>query len=249
MSMSMFFWVKKVVPGLIVAADGSGDYTDIQSAVDALPAAGGAIIVKDGTYTLTTSIVIDSDSITITGSGYNTIVTIGAVNDYVFNLTGGTRFELRSMRLIGTTYLPIPAEVIRLENCSDGLIDRCWLTAPRSRIFDNGGSVTRVTISNNFIYDCYDWAIYFSMAGTNNCLICNNYIDNTHDYDGIALIGDCNNNVITNNVIRNSNRYGIYIQAATGDKNIIIGNIITGSGTAAILDNGTGTVNIGNVES
>ena len=249
MTMGMFFWVKKVVPALIVSADGTGDYTDIQSAIDALPAAGGAIIIKDGTYTVSTPIIIDSANIMITGSGYNTIVTIGSTNNYVFNLTSGTRFELRNMRIVGTTAVPLSAEAIRLQGCSDGLIDRCWLTATKSMIFSSGGAVSHVTISNNFIYNCSTYAIVFSVTGTDNNLIVNNHVDTVDDYDAVLISGDCNNNVITGNVITNANRYGIYISTATADKNIVINNIITGSGTQAIRDEGTDTMIAHNITS
>lgn len=37
----------------VVALDGTGDFTDIQSAINALPSSGGKIVVREGTYTLT----------------------------------------------------------------------------------------------------------------------------------------------------------------------------------------------------
>lgn len=61
----------KYVATKLVAADGSGDYTDIQSAINALPASGGVVYVKEGTYTLSSKITIDK-KLTLIGSGNGT---------------------------------------------------------------------------------------------------------------------------------------------------------------------------------
>lgn len=74
MVMGMFFWVKKVVPFLIVATDGSGDYTTISAALSALPATGGHIYIKPGTYTQTVAIGTTKDNVTISGAGESTII-------------------------------------------------------------------------------------------------------------------------------------------------------------------------------
>lgn len=64
-----------------------GDYTDIQSALNALPAAGGLIFVREGTYNITTSILMPSKHVRIIGcggaalfggGGASTIIDIGA---------------------------------------------------------------------------------------------------------------------------------------------------------------------------
>lgn len=64
-----------------------GDYTDIQSALNALPADGGLIFVREGTYNITTSILMPSKNVRIIGcggaaifggGGASTIIDIGA---------------------------------------------------------------------------------------------------------------------------------------------------------------------------
>lgn len=56
-------------PFVVVAADGSGNYTDLASAVTALPSTGGMIFVKEGTYALTAAVVIDKPNVLIQGAG------------------------------------------------------------------------------------------------------------------------------------------------------------------------------------
>ena len=59
----------------IVSTDSdTGDYTDIQSAINNLPSSGGTIFVKQGTYTLTSGITIADSDVAVIGEGRNTII-------------------------------------------------------------------------------------------------------------------------------------------------------------------------------
>lgn len=59
---------------IIVSLDGTGDTDSIQEAVDMLPADGGEIFIKEGTYDITSPILIDQYWVTITGTGHGTIL-------------------------------------------------------------------------------------------------------------------------------------------------------------------------------
>jgi len=66
-------WVSLTpVATIVVAADGTGNFTTIQEGIDALPAGGGVVYVKEGTYTITAKITINSKNISIIGSGMST---------------------------------------------------------------------------------------------------------------------------------------------------------------------------------
>ncbi|KKK65708.1 hypothetical protein LCGC14_2971450, partial [marine sediment metagenome] len=65
---------KKVVATVIVATDGSGDYTDIQDGIDALPSGGGVVYIKEGTYDIDTTITIPNSNISVIGAGHSTII-------------------------------------------------------------------------------------------------------------------------------------------------------------------------------
>jgi|GEM_PF-386930 len=51
-----------------------GSCDDIQAAIDGLPAAGGAVLVKAGTYTCDGSVVIDRDDVSLRGVGPATVL-------------------------------------------------------------------------------------------------------------------------------------------------------------------------------
>src|SRR3990167_9151216 len=62
------------VATIIVAADGSGDYETLQEALNHIPAGGGIIYVKEGTYIINSQIIISTNKITIIGAGAGTIL-------------------------------------------------------------------------------------------------------------------------------------------------------------------------------
>lgn len=71
-------WVAVVSPAtIVVATDGSGHTTDIQEGIDMLTADGGIVYIKEGTYTITSTINITIDNIVVRGTGRGTIIKIG----------------------------------------------------------------------------------------------------------------------------------------------------------------------------
>jgi parallel beta-helix repeat protein len=62
---------------LLVDASGKGDYSSIQEAVDALGPGGGEVLVAEGTYTLTSAVVLDGvEGVTIRGVGPGTVLRV-----------------------------------------------------------------------------------------------------------------------------------------------------------------------------
>ena len=63
---------KEPIGRVVVAADGTGDTTDIQTGLDMLSnykGVGGEVYIKEGTYTITSTITIPNNNITLRGSG------------------------------------------------------------------------------------------------------------------------------------------------------------------------------------
>lgn len=53
--------------------DGTNDQVEINAAIQALPSAGGEIIVLDGTYNIKSTIILDKGNVKISGTGKNTV--------------------------------------------------------------------------------------------------------------------------------------------------------------------------------
>jgi hypothetical protein len=77
-------------PTVIVATDATGDYSDIQTAINALPAGGGRVFIKEGTYNLAAKLLIQSSNVTLQGQGVTTILHLNnAVNQSVLEIGDG----------------------------------------------------------------------------------------------------------------------------------------------------------------
>jgi len=94
------------VATVIVASDGSGDYTDIQDGIDALPAGGGLVFIKNGTYNLSTTITIAKSNVVLEGQGDNTILFLNSgVNDNIIELGDGVNpysfIQVKNLKIDG----------------------------------------------------------------------------------------------------------------------------------------------------
>src|SRR3990167_5690454 len=99
MAMNLGSFASRVVATKVVATDGTGDFTDIQSAIDALPSDGGVVYIKEGTYIITSTITKASDNIFIMGAGVATIIETEANVDVIE--IGGDKWTIQNLRIDG----------------------------------------------------------------------------------------------------------------------------------------------------
>ena len=68
-----------VAATLVVGTDlASADYLTIQAAVDALPAAGGTIYLREVTFSPTATVTLANKSIRFVGSGWSTVIDLAS---------------------------------------------------------------------------------------------------------------------------------------------------------------------------
>jgi hypothetical protein len=81
-----------------------GDGTDltIASAIAALPAAGGLIFVKQGTYPIAATLALTDKPIEIVGAGDGTILDLGASGIAAFTAAFVRKYVIRDLRVIGS---------------------------------------------------------------------------------------------------------------------------------------------------
>lgn len=112
---------------------GQGDYTDIQSAIDALPSGGGLIFVRAGTYTLAASINIKVANTQLQGEGVASIIQFNqaSVTTAVkFNANDLERCAFRGFSVIQTNGSEATSVGISCGNqpffqVDDVLVDNC----------------------------------------------------------------------------------------------------------------------------
>lgn len=168
MPMSLGSYSSRVVATLVVATDGTGDYTTIQSAVDNLPSGGGVIYVKEGSYN--EKITISINNVSLIGSGRGTSIWYAGNNNTMLTISANNCFVdkiliYNSSPTIGSTIISVSG--------SDNIITNIWcgradttvnITGSRNVISyvhsdtDSGfGSVPVITISTgtqNLLSNC-----------------------------------------------------------------------------------------------
>ena len=97
------------MPTLRVAANGGGDYSTVQAAIDHLPATGGVVLVAPGTYR--EQVIINQSHITLKGTGADPGQTI--VVDDTSQGTRGTKPSYATVHVLGDDF---HAENITFEN-------------------------------------------------------------------------------------------------------------------------------------
>jgi len=240
------------VATIIVAADGSGDYTSIQDGIDALPATGGVVYIKEGTYNITEAINLFTSNIALMGAGASTNIT--TTDNIVMIFVG-----------------QIAGPAITANNC---IIDSIHLTGAGAAHANNYGIImargSNLRLSNCLVEACGAHGFSCNFLGgikgvfyANTCkdnigdgialvdapeVLLNANICNNNDGAGIRLYAadtesrDCN---ITGNTCKYNTGYGIQIDASCGE-NLVVANVVSNNTAGQILDNGDATVEANN---
>lgn len=207
--------IDKNTATFIVAKDGSGNYVDIQSALNALSESGGCIYVKEGVYDISSTILIEFfDGLSIIGSGPTTIL----------RLVAGANVHVMQIRYTDHVYLAnfvISGNKLQQTVTVDGIY------------VETEG--TNFSFHNLEIRNVRGHGICFSKRNAYSFLI-GNYVRNC-DLDGI-FCQDGNNSIIQGNLCRSNEGNGIRIHGGyslTLSGNCCYSNKIDGvklSGTA-----------------
>jgi parallel beta-helix repeat protein len=204
---------------LYVGGSGPGNYTTIQSAVDAANP-GDSVFVYNGTYN--EYVIINQNNVNINGENRNTTI-IDATNlgycFYANNKHGNciSNFSLKKSNGNG----------IRLDNSYSNLISDCIIFDTNSQGIHLCNSDSN-TIKNCDIYQNLDHGILLNGWCTNNQIL--NCKIHHNSNDGI-IIGDGSNlmyNIIVNCEISNNTHHGVWLLYA-------VANTIS---NCSIVDNG-----------
>jgi len=195
------------VATVVVAADGSGDFTDIQDGIDALPAGGGNVYVKNGVYDIATPILIHKSYVTLEGAGKSTVLKPTAANaDEVIQIGDG----VNPYEHITVKNLMINGDNANVDFC-EGIYIRTY--------------ADHVSILNNYFYDNSSIAIRQSSLSY-YLEIVGNTIENTGSY-AIGLYKAPDVLVQGNNIINSQSSGGSVINCSDCPRARFIGNSIT----------------------
>jgi hypothetical protein len=248
--------------------DGTNDTTIINSAIQALPATGGEIVLLDGIYTVKnpaqTKITLKSN-VLLRGNGVGTIIQPPLNYQYAQNLiqVSGNNVSICNLAIKPNGTHTVGMVSIETNTGIRGLrIQYCYLGLPivfrqgsdfliaDNKFEANSLSLTgTVTLSiirgNSFFSAQYDG---LSLTRLSSSIVAGNLIQ---DFDetrsGIVLgsgTGDYGGNIVANNIIRQTiegSSIGINISGSGSKKNLVMGNHIVGVKTG-IRDLGSDNV-------
>ena len=223
MPMGMGAFAGRVVATAVVATDGTGDFTDIQAAIDSLPAGGGVVYIKEGTYTITSTINITVANVALIGAGKATKITT-TMNDQMIRPTTADDCLIQSLYLLGND-TGSDQNGIWINNSDNNTIRNCWIenTGGDGIITANGSNNT--IIVNNFITSSSEHGI--NLTGVKNIIQSNVILSN--GFSGIYF-NAADESIANGNTIRDNTRHGIRMSNA--DDNVISGNFIDDNGTS-----------------
>lgn len=206
------------VATIVVAADGSGNFTDIQDGIDALPAGGGVVYIKEGTYTLTAGLTIPNANIALIGAGNSTIITTGLAIELLYSLTK-TNLFISQIQFNGNASA---TTCIHLENSTGAKIVDCNIHNPTVNNIWLDDSCDRTLISNNHLGSGPTFGIWGEVS--NYCIIAGNWFGGA-DNETIHL-EVCENTVISDNTFWGAiASTSVYFDSCDGSQ--ITGNTMT----------------------
>lgn len=203
----------------------------IQKALDALPATGGRVLLLDGTYTISNSIILDSNQ-TLEGQGLNTVIkcsdTFTTAQPGIICADTKSNIELWSFTLDGNRdNLSNAFAGIYMKSCTDVLI--CALTVTQS----DGRGIHVYLGENTNISNCnltYNDQYGIDVDSAKNCNISGCTVSYNNSYgmslgrvsSGYDYCQDCS---ITGNILLHNTSAGIGMVG--GLRNVVSSNIVS----------------------
>lgn len=243
--------------------DGIADDVEINAALTSVSSTGGSVLVRSGTYIITSSIRPYSNT-TLYGEGASTIFKYANGSTFNFLLrnhdaetTGNTNIILKDFAVNGNSAnagVGVPEDMITLRRASNCIIENVYVyDAP-----DSAFVIDKIESVDNIITNCIadttgDIGIYIS--DTLRTIISNNIVKNTDSY-GIRVIqynaGGAFECVVNNNVL---NLCGVGLNVASirvmdgAEHTAVVGNTITASGGKGIeiTTSGYSSINANNI--
>lgn len=195
----------------------------IQDAIKGLPAGiGGSVYLLDGTYTITTPIIINKSNVSLIGAGKSTVLRLNGGNKVIYVQNPATRVLIAQLVIDGNNIL---SEGIKLESVSYSKIDkvRVMNTQDHGICLDNSNNNTITDCLIQTITNSSSEGIHLKASSSYNIISGNHFLNNYKD----ILVQASKNNTIINNYIGSSTKLSVHLDNASS--NIVSSNNIIAS--------------------
>jgi parallel beta-helix repeat protein len=246
---------------------GTDDQNTINNAINSLPASGGSIYLREGTYILSDDIIISKSNVSIVGAGASTVLKIKDSKNadmYVIFSSANVNLLIQNLRIDGNRANQTAGYMrgIYFVSVENSKIVDCWVenlteSAVFLDIYSNNNTVTGNTCtgtsddgialggsSNNTVTgntctgnDCGTW-----LAGSDNNIISGNTCTG-NNWDGIFLYSS-SNNTVTGNTCTGNNGDGIHLESSSN--NTVTGNTYQGNREGILLSRSSNNTVTGN---
>ena len=217
--------VKKIVNEklvVVVAEDGTGDFSSIQDAVDSLPPRSGRISIKDGLYRISSTISVTSSNVSLEGVGSATKIFVedGSNADAITVGDGVKAYSnivIRNIQIDGNGANQTSAGhgIVFKGNISHSKIEDCWIhSCYGDGIHLEGGSNNNTILNNSSISSFRHCGIL--LDGCKDNLVSTNQFNSNYS-SGIRLDNVCSNNVVVENQCNSNGLEGIDIVQSTSN--------------------------------
>lgn len=231
--------------------DGIADEVEINKAIQDLPSGGGEIVILDGTYNLSSTVLVNKSNTAIKGNGKSSRIFADKVMICV---------SIRACENITVENLFVNS----IENIQPGIWvyqSKYVIVASNSIEFSRNGvqiqDSSNCIVCNNMIRECNNGV---NVIDSSNCIVSSNIIE-SGALNGVYSAGQ--NNIISCNIIKKMQQAGIMLDGyghlvygnmiidpirysifiSQGDSNIIIGNYFIGKN---VTDSGSNNTIINN---
>ncbi len=202
--------------------DGVADDVQINAAMAALPAAGGRVVLSEGTFVLAESIVFPDDNIVLEGQGWCTgiIATALATGDHAIQMIGKVFCCVKNLAILGSAGTGNTVHCIFIDDGSDMfIIDGVYIAASDADGIHVEGTVTQYGVIKGCYINATDgYGIYISMDAANTSLSFKIHDNHIESAGGAGIyFGQCNGHYyheINDNLIISCD-YGVDYGVAT----------------------------------
>lgn len=222
----------------VVALDGSGDFSDIKDALNALPPSGGVIYIKEGTYNLTKVITLNKSNVQLIGTGRATVIKQLRASTNGISIATQDYILIKNIRFTGPGGAS-PIGIV-MSGVTDSTVSECWFdgwgTNPGADIKISSGSARNNIFNNHHTSSILSiWVL-----NSDKNIIIGNNISGTAEGSGIILeraSGTCDDNIVKGNIIFAVSN-GIRLSGSCM-RSIVNGNIVSESDTFGIFTSST----------
>lgn len=214
----------------LATGDGvTNDWPAVKAAIQAADAAGGGqVFFPPGTYHFATwEQLININNVEIIGAGRSTIFTTLTTFHAIFDFLDGSFLNFLNFFVSGIAG-SAGTVAVRMEDCTDGLVDRVMMTTGNSGVRLIGSDIGVGVYGNqrHRVVNCQFKGLSGTISAgiaalqyTRDVVIANNIVDGTDD-EGISadfsaeIAGRPQLVTITGNVVKNTGRSGIQVYGA-----------------------------------